>query len=56
MVYQSPGLVGSIEERQTPRITLHMGKRGDRGVLVGIPSVAMIKCWVSPTHARRLGT
>jgi hypothetical protein len=37
-----------------PQIPPHKGKRGDRGVLVGISSAAMIRRWASLTDARRL--
>jgi hypothetical protein len=50
-------LGGGLETSQgLPRITPHMGMRGDRAVLVDIRSAAMIRPWLTPTHARRRAT
>jgi hypothetical protein len=47
-------LVGrGIAERLT-LITPLISKRGDREILVGIPSATMIRRWATPTHARHL--
>jgi hypothetical protein len=51
-----PGVWIGLQPKGRPRITPYKGKRGDRGVLVGFPSAAMIRRWASPTHARRLAS